>query len=55
MKFVHTFSPWNTHIEVEASVPARMKPADASEEVLFREALMEGRRRTPQLNSWTIR
>ena len=30
-------------------MPARMKPADDKREVLFREALMEGRRRNPQI------
>jgi hypothetical protein len=36
------------HERMNRSFP--MKPADNSEEVLFRETLMEGRRRNPQIS-----
>jgi hypothetical protein len=42
MKFVHTFSPWNTHVQMKALTPSLMEPADDREDVLFREALWEG-------------
>ena len=38
MRFFHTFSPWNTHVQMKALTPSLMKPADDREEVLFREA-----------------
>src|ERR1035441_10009640 len=50
MEFLHTFSPWNTHVQMKALTPSRMKPADDRQRVLFQEALREGRRRNPQIS-----
>jgi hypothetical protein len=38
LRFFHTFSPWNTHVQMKARAPSLMKPSDNREEVLFREA-----------------
>lgn len=48
--FVHTFSPWKTHVQMKALTPSLMKPADERAEDPFREALMEGRPRNPQIS-----
>jgi hypothetical protein len=50
MKFIHVFPAMNAHVQMEAPTPSPMKPADDSEQVLFREALREGRRRKTQSN-----
>ena len=42
MKLLHTFCPWNTHVQMKELTPSPMKPADDREEVLFWQALMEG-------------
>jgi hypothetical protein len=44
LRFFHTFSRQNTHVQMKAPTPSLMKPADDRQQVLFREALMQGRR-----------
>ena len=44
MRFVYTFSRQVAHVLMKAPMPSPMKPADDRLQVLFREALREGRK-----------
>ena len=44
LRFFHTFSRQNTHVQMKAPPASSMKPADDRQEVLLREAVQEGQR-----------